>query len=98
MKIKSYGPTRSAQIASALVLSSVVLGGCGGSGSPPAPNLLPSGIAELGVTTYPAVAVGSGATATTQDLLTAGLGRTGLGAAAAPAYACLLYTSDAADE
>ena len=87
MKIKSYGPTRSAQIASALVLGSVVLGGCGGSGSSPAPNVLPSGIAELGVTTYPAVAVGSGATATTQDLLTAGLGRTGLGAAAAPAYA-----------
>ena len=88
MKIKSYGPTRSVQMASALVLGGVVvLGGCGGSSSPPAPNVLPPGITELGVITYPAVAVGSGASAATQDLLTAGLGRTGLGAAAAPAYA-----------
>jgi hydroxybutyrate-dimer hydrolase len=86
MKIKSYRPARSAQIATALVLGSAVIAGCGGKSSP-APNVLPTGIAELGVTTYPAVAVGTGATAATQDLLTAGLGRTGLGAAAAPAYA-----------
>src|SRR5690606_25009974 len=35
----------------------------------------------------PATSVGSGSTAATQDLLTGGIGKTGLGAAAAPAYA-----------
>ncbi len=79
-------PTRSAQVATVLALSSFVLSGCGDTEASP-PNVLPSGITEIGVTTYSATTVGAGTTAATQDLLTAGLGKTGLGAAAAPAYA-----------
>ena len=86
MKNRNHRPARSAQLAAVLVLGCVSLSGCGDTESSP-PNVLPAGITELGVTTYSAVAVGTGATAATQDLLTAGLGRTGLGAAAAPAYA-----------
>ena len=67
-------------------LATAVLAGCGSSDSG-STNDLPQGITQRGVTVYPATAVGSGSTAATQDLLTAGIGRTGLGAAAAPAYA-----------
>ncbi len=68
---------------------STLLLGCGGNDvyeTPPS-NLLPIGITELGSTVYPATSPGAGTSAATQDLLTGGLGRTGLGAAAAPAYA-----------
>ena len=41
----------------------------------------------MSVTTYAATSTGTGNTAATQDLLTGGLGKTGLSAAAAPAYA-----------
>ncbi len=65
--------------------------GCGGSGSDPvapaAVNALPAGFTQHSVTLFAATAVGSGSTAATQDLLTAGLGKTGLGSAVAPAYA-----------
>ena len=59
--------------------------------APPAPsaaplNTLPGGISQRSVTTYPATTVGNGATAGFQDLLTGGLGRSGL-ALAAPDYA-----------
>jgi hydroxybutyrate-dimer hydrolase len=67
-----------------LALSTAVLAACGGSDPG---NELPQGITPLGVTTYAATSVGSGTSAATQDLLTGGIGRTGLGAAAAPAYA-----------
>jgi hydroxybutyrate-dimer hydrolase len=60
--------------------------GCG-SDDGPAINVLPAGITEHGVTEYAATAPGSGTTAASQDLLSAGLGKTGLGTAAAPAYA-----------
>ena len=63
------------------------LAGCGGSDDPPALNTLPAGVTQHSLTVYPATAPGSGSTAATQDLLTGGLGKTGLGAAAAPAYA-----------
>lgn len=61
--------------------------GCGGHDDGPASNDLPSGITQQGVTVYSATTRGSGTTAATQDLLTGGLGKTGIGAAAAPAYA-----------
>jgi hydroxybutyrate-dimer hydrolase len=64
----------------------LLLAACGGGDNTPV-NRLPSGLTELSSTTYGATAPGSGTTADTQDLLTAGLGRTGLGAAAPPAYA-----------
>ncbi len=62
-----------------------VLGGCGGGDS--AVNELPAGVTQHGMTAYPATTVAGGATADKQDLLTGGIGKTGLGAAAAPAYA-----------
>lgn len=65
-------------------LSAATLAACGGSGPS---NELPKGIKEISATAYPATTVGKGDTAATQDLLTGGIGRTGLGAAAAPAYA-----------
>ena len=67
-------------------LAGALLGGCDNDDDTPV-NTLPTGITQQGVTSYPALATGAGDTAATQDLLTAGLGRTGLGAAAAPAYA-----------
>jgi len=65
-------------------LSAATLAACGGSGPS---NELPKGIKEISATAYPATTVGKGDTAATQDLLTGGMGRTGLGAAATPAYA-----------
>ena len=71
-----------------LALTSVtgaLMSGCFGEDDLPT-NDLPTGITQQGVTVYPATATGSGTTAATQDLLTAGLGKTGIGGAA-PAYA-----------
>ncbi|MBV8247203.1 MAG: hydrogenase [Comamonas sp.] len=65
-------------------LAGAALAACGG-GSPS--NELPRGIKEIGTTVYPATSVGTGATPATQDLLTGGIGKTGLGAATAPVYA-----------
>lgn len=73
-----------------------VLAGCGGGGggsegpiSPiaPAGNNLPEGVRQHSVTEYSASAAGSGSTAATQDLLTGGIGTSGLASAIAPAYA-----------
>jgi hydroxybutyrate-dimer hydrolase len=74
---------RSTSLAAA---AAAVLAGCGG-GSDVATNDLPAGITQLGFTTYSATTVGTGDTVATQDLLTGGIGRTGLGSATAPAYA-----------
>ncbi|NKI94923.1 3-hydroxybutyrate oligomer hydrolase family protein [Rhizobacter sp. SG703] len=71
----------------ALGLATLALAGCGSDDDTPLPvNALPANVSQLTVTTYPATTAGSGSTAATQDLLTGGLGKTGL-AAAAPAYA-----------
>ncbi|WP_280192350.1 3-hydroxybutyrate oligomer hydrolase family protein [Delftia sp. PS-11] len=70
----------------ATALASAALAACAGNDSLPT-NDLPKGFTELGSTLYPATSPGPGTTAASQDLLTAGLGKTGLGAAAAPAYA-----------
>ncbi|MBS0293034.1 MAG: hydrogenase [Proteobacteria bacterium] len=67
-------------------LAAATLAACGGSGTFTS-NQLPKGITEISATVYPATTAGTGATAATQDLLTGGIGKTGLGAAAAPAYA-----------
>ena len=74
-----------AKLATALSLGSLLLVGC--DDDAPAPNTLPSGITPQGMTAYPATTIGVGNSAATQDLLTAGLGRTGLGAPTAPTYA-----------
>lgn len=60
-------------------------GGGGGSGEPL--NSVPAGVSELSRVAYTATSPGPGTSAATQDLLTAGLGKTGIGAAAPPAYA-----------
>ena len=74
-----------ARLAVAMTLGASLLSGCGGSDGPGPSNDLPTGVSQLSSQVYPATARGTGDTATTQDLLTAGLGRTGLGGAA-PAY------------
>ena len=74
-----------AKLAAALGASSLLLAGCGD--NLPEPNVLAADTTPQGVTVYSANAPGAGSTAATQDLLTAGLGRSGLGAAAAPTYA-----------
>ena len=66
--------------------------GCGGSdsvsiGTAFEVSVMPAGFTQHSVTSYPATAAGTGATAATQDLLTGGIGKTGLGAAAPPPYA-----------
>ena len=68
------------------VVAAAVLAACGGGDAVPT-NDLPAGITQLGFTNYSATAVGVGDTSSTQDLLTGGIGRTGLGSAVAPAYA-----------
>ena len=67
------------------VLAGAVLAACGGGERPI--NSLPAGITPVKNTAYPATTVGTGDTAATQDLLSGGIGKTGLGLATAPAYA-----------
>ena len=74
-------------VALATVVSAIALTGCGGGSSGVAENKIPAGVSQISVTAYSATTVGVGDTAASQDLLTGGIGRTGLGAAAAPAYA-----------
>lgn len=88
------------KLVAVMALSAGMLSACGGGSSssvvvvppvvppvvvPPAPNVLPTGLTQLSVTVYASTVRGTGDTAATQDLLTAGLGRTGIGSAA-PAY------------
>ncbi len=70
-----------------IALGTLALAGCGGGGGDAEGNVLPAGVTHLSINAYTATTPGSGTTVTTQDLLTGGLGKTGLGAAAAPAYA-----------
>lgn len=64
---------------------SALLAACGGGDS--LTNTLPSHVTQHSVVSYAATAPGAGNSAATQDLLTAGLGKSGLGLATAPAYA-----------
>ncbi|MES2876852.1 MAG: 3-hydroxybutyrate oligomer hydrolase family protein [Pseudomonadota bacterium] len=68
-------------LTTATTLATGLLAACGGGA-----NHLPADITQHSLTVYPATVRGTGDTAATQDLLTAGLGRTGLGATT-PAYA-----------
>ena len=67
-------------------LAGVVLAACHGDVVDTV-NALPAGVTPIGVTVYPASVRGAGDSAASQDLLTAGLGRSGLASATAPAYA-----------
>jgi hydroxybutyrate-dimer hydrolase len=66
-------------------LAGAVLAACGGGSTTPTNNL-PTGVTQVSATVYPATTVGKGDSAATQDLLTGGIGKTGLGGAT-PAYA-----------
>jgi hydroxybutyrate-dimer hydrolase len=87
-------PSRNALFRPALPLTAVAvaaslaasLSGCGGSDAPELASM-PAGFTQISVTSYSATTVGKGDTAATQDLLTGGLGKTGLGSAVTPAYA-----------
>ncbi len=61
-----------------------VLTGCGGSAAAPEVNTLPAGVTDLGAKAYRATATGAASTAAGQDLLTAGLGKSGLVSTALP--------------
>ena len=75
-----------AKLAVAMTLGASLLSACGGGDTVVISNDLPGGISQLSSQVYPATTRGAGDAAATQDLLTAGLGRTGLGGAA-PTYA-----------
>ena len=64
------------------VVCAATLAGCGGSSSPEL-NALPSGVTDLGFKAYRATATGAANTALGQDLLTAGLGTSGIASTAA---------------
>lgn len=83
---RQQGWTQRTSLWTVTALAGAVLTACGGGSSGPS-NEMPLGITEISATAYPATAVGSGGSAASQDLLTGGIGKTGLGAAAAPAYA-----------
>lgn len=78
---------RSAKRWALTAAGAAVLAACGGGGSSEPANELPAGVRELSAITYPATSAGSGSTAGAQDLLTGGIGKTGLGAGLPPAYA-----------
>ena len=81
------GPvTATLRIGAAIGIAGGLLSACGGDDFI-AKNNLPTGVTQQTITVYSATTPASGATAATQDLLTAGLGKTGLAAAAAPTYA-----------
>ena len=81
---KTVEPVR---LTTVMALGVGLLAGCGGSDAARvATNDLPAGVTQHSLTVYPATVPGAGTTAATQDLLTAGLGRTGIGGTT-PAYA-----------
>ena len=73
--------------AAAAACTLFALAACGGGDGDFESNDLPAGVTQHTVTVYSAATPASGTTAATQDLLTGGLGRTGLGSATVPAYA-----------
>ncbi len=77
--------------ATALAMAgATVLTACGGSAAAPEVNTVPAGVTDLGAKAYRATATGAASTAAGQDLLTAGLGKSGLintAAATLSAYA-----------
>jgi hydroxybutyrate-dimer hydrolase len=90
MQFKRYPsvlPLRSTPIAAAAAAFAAALLGACSLDEAPVVNTLPANVTAQGVAVYPATAKGSGTTAASQDLLTGGLGKSGLQAGAAPAYA-----------
>ena len=87
MKFYLYQARKPVSLAAAMAMSVGMLSACGGSDDP-ATNALPANVSQLSLVIYPATVRGAGDTAATQDLLTGGLGLTGIAAGSAvPAYA-----------
>jgi hydroxybutyrate-dimer hydrolase len=72
--------------AASAALAAALLGGCKGDSDEFDINTPPANVWPQGVTVYPATTAGTGSTQASQDLLTGGLGKSGLGGAT-PAYA-----------
>ncbi|MES2581202.1 MAG: 3-hydroxybutyrate oligomer hydrolase family protein [Pseudomonadota bacterium] len=74
-------------LAASLAMAGVTLiTGCGGSSSSPSAqdvNALPGGVTDFGAKAYRATATGAASTAAGQDLLTGGLGKSGIASTAA---------------
>ena len=88
MNMNDKDRARRAGLSAWVCLTAGVMAGCGGDGNNTvASNDLPAFTTQQSITVYPATSVGAGSTAATQDLLTGGLGKSGIGAATAPAYA-----------
>lgn len=68
--------------AAAAVLCTTALTGCGGSSPLDPVNSLPAGVTDLGYKAYRASTTGAASTASGQDLLTAGLGTSGIASTA----------------
>ena len=69
--------------AAAALACTAVLAGCGGSSPLDPVNTLPAGVTDLGYKAYRATTTGAASTAAGQDLLTAGLGKSGIASTAA---------------
>ena len=99
MRTADPGPRGTRRLLPLFALTAAALAGCGGGGGSPAPapapapapvpvNTLPQGVTQHSVSTYSATDTnGNTATAQGQDLLTGGIGKDGLEAGTAPAYA-----------
>ena len=83
-RIATRTAARTATLAASL--SAALVSGCS-LDSTAEPNILPANVTLQGVVVYPATALGTGSTVGSQDLLTGGLGKSGLQSALAPAYA-----------
>ena len=83
----TLGPVQAAvRIATAMGVATGLLSACGGDDFMTTNNL-PTGVTQQSISVYSATTPAAGTTSATQDLLTAGLGKTGLASAVAPAYA-----------
>jgi hydroxybutyrate-dimer hydrolase len=78
MHFKNQHHGRTIVATAVAVLGTAILSGCGGTSVEPELNTLPLGVSDLGAKAYRATAIGAAGTAAGQDLLTAGLGKSGL--------------------
>ena len=92
---KTESRTLTLVAAAVALLGATALTGCGGSSTvEPEVNRLPSGVTDLGAKAYRATATGAANTAAGQDLLTGGLGKSGI---ASTALATLTVFADPAN-
>ncbi len=76
---------RASRVSIGVAAATMTLAACGGGNNDQPPNSVPANVTQQSVAVYSATGVGAGTSAATQDLLTAGLGKSGI-AGAAPVY------------